>query len=158
MMVRSFISTVRPYNHLLEWTTFCRNSIVISKHNALINKNVKSLLNFFTNCIATRGLLYSVELTDQLESSQLLGIVQIFACSLSLLQFIEKMVVIRYMCKWFIVAHHEGSVGKSLHLGLVIPEKWVYIRILSSFRNFSVDGFYHLAAGWQHHTSGLSFL
>lgn len=64
-----------------------------------------------------------IELTDQLESSQLLGIVQIFAYSLSLFQFIEKVVVIRYMCKWFIVAHREGAVGKSLHLGLVIPEK-----------------------------------
>ena len=36
---------------------------------------------------------------------------------------IEKMVVIRYVCKRFIVAQREGSVGKSLHLGLVIPEK-----------------------------------
>ena len=39
MVVRSFISTVQSFNHLFEWTMFCRDSIVVGKSNDLSDGN-----------------------------------------------------------------------------------------------------------------------
>ena len=39
MAVRSFISAVQSFNHLFEWTMFCRDSIVVGKSNDLSDGN-----------------------------------------------------------------------------------------------------------------------
>lgn len=39
MAVRSFISTVQSFNHLFEWTMFCRDSIVVGKSNDLSDES-----------------------------------------------------------------------------------------------------------------------
>ena len=33
--IRSLIGAVQPFNHLFEWSVFCRNSIVVGKSNNL---------------------------------------------------------------------------------------------------------------------------
>ena len=56
MAVRGFISTVQSFNHLFEWTMFCRNSIVVGKSNDLSDGKSEIFAEFLCEFHSGKGI------------------------------------------------------------------------------------------------------
>ena len=56
MAVRSFISTVQSFNHLFEWTMFCRDSIVVGKSNDLSDGKSELFAKFLCKFHSGKGI------------------------------------------------------------------------------------------------------
>ena len=56
MAVRSFISTVQSFNHLFEWTMFCRDSIIVGKSNDLGDGKSEIFAKFLCEFHSGKGI------------------------------------------------------------------------------------------------------
>lgn len=56
LLVGGFINMVQPFNHLLEWTEFFGNSIVVGKFNNLCNVKFKSITELMKKLLNSKGI------------------------------------------------------------------------------------------------------